>query len=82
MIARPLTHHTGTTAQHTTDPVVAAERAAERGTAMFPALSFPDMLTAQHYAWRRCRHPETRSKADLERFAGLAARLEREGASR
>lgn len=57
MIARPLTHHTGPTGQHTTDPVVAAERAAERGAASFPELSFPDMLTAQHAAWRRCRHP-------------------------
>ena len=82
MITRLLTHHTVPTGQHTTDPVVAAEHAAERGTTMFPPLSFPDMLTAQHDAWRRCRRPETRSKADLERFAGLAARLEREGASR
>ncbi len=82
MITRPLTHHTGPIGQHITDPVVAAERAAERGAVSLPALSFPEMLTAQHDAWRRCRHPETRSKADLERFAGLAARLEREGTSR
>ena len=65
------------TSSHTIDPTVAAELAAGLAT-----LPFPDMLTAQHTAWRRCCYPETRSKADLERFAGLAARLEREGASR
>jgi hypothetical protein len=82
MIARPLTHHTESTGKHTTDPIVATERAAERGTGSISELSFPDMLTTQHAAWRRCRYPETRSKADLEQFAGLVARLEREGASR
>lgn len=65
------------TLSHTIDPVVEAELTAE-----LAALPFPEQLVAQHDAWRRCRHPETRSKADLERFAGLAARLEREGASR
>ncbi len=67
---------------HSTDPVVAIEQATECGNSGIPTQPFPDLLTAQYAAWRRCLYRETRSKADLEQFAGLVARLEREGASR
>ncbi|CAA9318841.1 MAG: hypothetical protein AVDCRST_MAG93-5642 [uncultured Chloroflexia bacterium] len=80
-----ITHYQQRTSFHATpptkDPIVAAERTAEHAAAL-ATLPFPEQLVAQHTAWRRCCYPETRSKADLERFAGLAARLEREGASR
>ena len=67
---------------HSTDPVVAIEQATERGNPGIPTQPFPDLVTAQYAAWRRCLYRETRSNADLEQFAGLVARLEREGASR
>ena len=81
MIARFLTHHTPRL-HPATDPVVAAEQAIERSNAGLDGLPFHNLLAAQHTVWRRCLYRETRGKADLERFAGIAARLEREGASR
>jgi hypothetical protein len=81
MIARTVSHHT-TRANHTSDPVTAAEQAIERHPAGIPALPFPELLTEQHAAWRRCSYSATRTKAAVETFAATVARLEREGAGR
>lgn len=75
-------HTSPRAASHSTDPVVAIEQATECANSGISTQPFPDLLTAQYAAWRRCLYQETRSKADLEQFAGLVARLEREGTSR
>jgi hypothetical protein len=62
--------------------VAIAEQAVERHPAGIPALPFPELLTEQHAAWRRCCFGTTRTEAAVEIFAATVARLEREGASR